>query len=293
LFNEKLLVYGVIDNYDEYFSAGLIWRAQVHDSHRKLLRCADVVFAVSELLLDQCLEYNPNSFLAPNGVSFELFRAAMEKSDLPPDIRVIPRPIIGFAGVLHSCIDFNLLEKIAVQRADWSLVVVGPKEDASREDLKILDRMRCLRNVYYLGPKAPDQLPEYIKCFDVGLMPYRIGPLTRFGDSLKLYEYMACGKPVVSTAIPAARRFVPLVEVADDLASFLSAIERVLKEPDGGCEARLALARDSSWDRRISDMSAVVLEYLKGKAVSSVGWDRHTSGKPRNLVGPGKGVDLP
>lgn len=265
LFGEKLFIYGVIDNYDEYFSAGEVWRTQVYDTHRKLLRCADVVFAVSEPLLKHCLEFNPNSFLAPNGVSFELFGASMQKTDLPREVRGISRPIIGFAGALHSTVDFGLLEKVATERADWSLMLVGPVEHIARKDSEILGRIRRRGNVYYLGAKTPEELPDYIKCFDVALMPYRIGPLTASGDSLKLYEYLACGLPVVSTAISAARRLIPLVEVAEDVSSFVSAIERVLKCPDGFHEARLMVARNNSWDRRIDEMSEIVLACLKGK----------------------------
>ncbi len=272
-FGQKLFIYSVIDNYDEYFSAGEIWQTEVRKSHCDLMRHADLVFAVSEPLLERCLSYNPNSFLVPNGVSFEVFQEAMQKSHLPHEIRGIPRPIIGFAGVLHSSIDFDLLEEIASGRADWSLVMVGPVEGAADEDLETFSRIRHRRNVYYLGPKAPDELPEYIKCFDVGLMPYRMGPLTAFGDSLKLYEYLACGKPVVSTAVPTAQRFASLVAVAEDHSSFVSAVDKVLKEPDGFRETRIAVARDNSWDRRISDMSTIVLARLVGRtAFGGIGY---------------------
>ncbi len=261
-FGEKTVVYCVIDNYDEYFSIHEVWQTLVRRTHREMMRRAHVVFAVSERLLEQCLQYNPNSYLVPNGVSYELFEAAMRNGVAPPDVLPIPRPIIGYVGVLHSVIDFGLLEKIADDHSDWSLMLVGPVEGIAQEDLQAFRRLCSRANVYHLGAKRPEVLPDYVKCCDVGLMPYRINSLTSYSDSQKLYEYMACGRPVVSTAIPSARRFLPLIESVDDSVGFMAAIERALKQPDGLREARTAVARDSSWDRRVGEMSAILARYL-------------------------------
>ncbi len=265
LFGEKLVVYSVIDNYDAYFANGEIWADWVRRSHRYLMRRADVVFAVSQSLLDQCLQYNRNSYLVPNGVSFELFEAALRNDSVPSDIRLIPRPIVGYAGVVHSVIDLDLLSRTAQEHPRWSLTIVGPVEGLTSGDLAAFERLCSRANVYYLGPKSPEELPDYVKCFDVALMPYRIDQLTAHIDSLKLYEYMACGKPVVSTAIPSARRFVPLIEIADDPASFVRAVERILNEPHGYREARIELARGNSWGRRINEMGEILGGHLRAR----------------------------
>jgi len=262
-FGEILFVYSVIDNYDEYFSTGEIWHTRVRASHRELMRRADVVFAVSEPLLQQCLEYNPNSFLAPNGVSFDLFEASMRSSDTPPDVVPIPRPIIGFIGVLHSSIDLGLLEEIAQHRPDWSLMIVGPVEGIAYGDRRVFQRLCSRVNVYYLGAKPPNVLPDYVKSCDVAIMPYRVNPLTFCGDSQKLYEYLACGKPVVSTPIPSVRRHLPLVEIAEYPGDFLARVERALRDGHRLHSERMAAARRNSWERRVCEMSEILLRRLR------------------------------
>lgn len=259
---EKLVVYCVLDNYDECFSPSEVWHRIVRATHREMMRRADVVFAVSERLLEQCLQYNRNSYLVPNGVSAEAFEAAARNGSTPQDVLPIPRPIVGFVGVLHATIDFGLLEMLARSHPEWSLMLVGPVESLDAADIGTFEGLRRLPNVYYLGAKPPDPLPDYVNSCDVGLIPYRINTFTSFGDPQKLYEYFACGKPVVSTAMPSVRRFSPLARVADSPEGFVAAVEEALARPDGQSEARMSLARSNSWEQRIDEMSAILARHM-------------------------------
>jgi hypothetical protein len=109
MFHEKLLVYHVIDKYLEYFPPGdVARRAAVLRNEERLLGAADCVFAVSQPLYERCLKANPNSFLVPNAVNYELFQAAMTNGKIPADVRPIPRPIVGYVGEIQTMFQFPL-----------------------------------------------------------------------------------------------------------------------------------------------------------------------------------------
>ncbi len=260
-FREKLLIYHVIDNYDGYFPpTAMALRAAIVKNQERMLRRADVVFAVSETLYERCLEYNSNSFLIPNGVNYELFQAAMDNGEVPLDLRLIPRPIIGYAGVIAPLIDFSLLQRVTREYPEWSLVLVGPVELGMHRPK--LDALLTRRNVYYLGAKCVEEVPNYIKCFDVGIIPYQVNELTAHSDSLKLYEYLACGRPVVSTDVASVRRFRPLVEIAVDAVEFGRCVKKSLSEAPHWAKVRIAVAREHSWQRRVEVMGEVIRQHL-------------------------------
>ena len=262
-FQEKLVLYYVIDNYAEYFSEDEgVWRSAITRDHVRMMKRADIVLTVSQSLYEQGLQHNRNTFLVPNGVNYDFFQEVMRSEGVPPDMREIPKPIIGYVGVVHSVIDFSLLERVASGRREWSLMLVGPAESMTVEDRRAFKRLVGFPNVYYLGSKHPEELPGYIKNFDVALMPYRIGPLTSGGDSIKLYEYLACGRPVVSTPLPSARRFGSLIEIAESAAEFVECIERGLRESPDRCRARMAVAQEHSWQRRVEVISGIVTRSL-------------------------------
>jgi glycosyltransferase involved in cell wall biosynthesis len=274
-FREKLVVYHVIDPYDEYFPPDAARsRALVARNERIMLERADVVFAVSEALHRRCLEFNPNSHLVPNGVNFPLFEQAMRDDRLPDDVAGIPRPIVGYVGVLRPGVDFHLLGQMAAMRPDWSFMIVGPTEYLNdREGLSALEERQ---NVYYLGSKPVEQIPHYMKACDVGILPYQNDGFSLYGDSLKLYEYLACGSPVVSSDMPFSHRFTPLVRIARDLPEFIDEIEMSLEEDGAGKLERMALAEQHSWDRRVDVMGELI-----GAALARAGRKDHLDGVAR------------
>jgi glycosyltransferase involved in cell wall biosynthesis len=260
-FDERFVVYYVIDNYDEYFPTTQPWpRAVMASSHRRMLKTADLVFAVSESLCAECLMHNPHCYHAPNGVPYEEFQAALAVGGVPSDVSAIPRPIVGYVGVLQSTIDLELMREVAQRRPGWSVMIVGPVDPPLRSALAVL---RALPNVHYLGTKEPSEVPHYMKACDVALLPYLLNPSTAHIDSIKLYEYLACGKPVVSTDIPTARRFAQVIRIAQSPDGFVEAIEATLRDGERGQRERLSVAREHSWDQRVQAMGAVVAEYLR------------------------------
>lgn len=259
-FGEKLVVAYVLDNYVEFFPpADTFLRATMAKNEERLLRRADVVFAVSESLYRHCLERNPNSFLVPNGVNYELFQAVVAKGDIPADVARIARPIIGFVGAIQGDIDFSLLDTLFVAHPEWSLVLVGPDELGSgHSGLQALLRRP---NVHYLGCKPVQDVASYIHACDVCIMPQFVDNATvPDSDNVKCYEYLACGKPIVSTDIPSVRRFRPLVEIARDASEFERCVQKCLHEESHWSQMRRVTASDHSWRRRVEALSEAITQ---------------------------------
>ena len=261
-FREKLVVYQVLDNYVEFFHPeAYSLRAAMASNEAKMLARADVVFAVSESLHQRCARANPHSFLVPNGVDYDLFQATIANSQIPPDMRLISGPVIGYVGSIQPHIDFSILERLAMEHPKWSLVLVGP--EGLGNDRSRFEALLGRPNVHYLGCKAVKDVPVYINSCDVCLMPYGVAISTVPDcDSIKLYEYLACGKPIVSTDFPSIRRVNHLVRIARDDSEFIKYVGESLVEEAGRQIERKATAKEHSWQRRVDVISEVIRSRL-------------------------------
>ncbi len=264
-FGEKLLVYYVLDNYVGFFAPeAASQRAATAANEATMLAKADLVFTVSEPLYQRCARENARTFLVPNGVDYEFFQAAVAAGGMPDDLARIPRPIIGHVGAIQPDINFALLERLADDHPEWSLVFVGP-EDIGGERPRF-EAFRLRRNVHYLGSKPVRDVPLYINGCNVCIMPYRLTDAAVSDcDSIKLYEYLACGRPVVSTDVPSARRFVPLIRIANDIGEFAAHVESALEEAPDWAEARKREASRQSWQRRVLTLSEIIAQRIGEK----------------------------
>jgi glycosyltransferase involved in cell wall biosynthesis len=219
-----------------------------------LLRRVDQVIVHSRALFEKKGGINRNTALIPNGVDFRLFSTPRAE---PPDMASIPGPRIGYAGVVKRQLDLDLLGRLARARPDWSLVLVGPVMNTEGKEDQI-EMLRQLRNVHFLGFKAADDLPTYIQHFDVCLMGYEVNDYTRYIYPLKLHEYLAAGRPIVSSPIDALRDFTQVVTIANNEAEWLDAIELGLNEVDRdgvAAAARRAIAREHDWDALVAQIA--------------------------------------
>ncbi len=261
--HEKLFIYHAVDAYAGYALSSsdpeVRARAQrVVVMERDLVRRADLVFVSSANLLPEKRAWNPNTYHVPNGVDYARFASPPES--IPPDIAQIPHPRIGYAGAINAKLDFSLLENLAQARPDWHLVLVGPILLPQPDKL---DGLRALPNVHFLGRKTVDDLPGYMHQFDVALMPYARNPWTEHINPLKLYEYLATGRPVVTTPIPAVQDFSEFLYIADNESAFVQAVAQALEETDSESAARRqAVAREHTWDRRVETFSTIIQAYL-------------------------------
>lgn len=266
LVEEKLLVY---DCFDDYLCRDKGKRLiNLKQRENTFLSRADVVFVVSEELLKMMQGRKKNVHLVANGVDVDLFAKAMDPdTEIPLGIDTLPHPIIGFVGKVAAWLDFVLLAKLAISHPEWSLAFVGMHDGEKKlSDIPGYQLFRKAQNVYFFGPKPHKCLPGYLKAFDVCVIPYLLEGQVPSSSPLKLYEYLATGKPIVSVNIPHVSSFEPLVRVAHSADEFERNVEEALKEKDSTlCQQRLDIARKNSWNRRAEKVLEIIEATLDRK----------------------------
>jgi len=233
------------------------------DLEQELLDKADIVFTGGSSLYEAKKDRHPNVHCFSSSVDRAHFAKARSGLFDPADQEDLPRPRLGFYGVLDERLDAELLGKVAEQRPNWSFVMVGPIVKIAPEDLPRRP------NVHYLGAKTYTQLPAYLSGWDVALMPFAMNESTQFISPTKTPEYLAGGKPVVSTPIRDVVRHYGQLEgvlIAPDADSFVEACDKALelsRNPESGwlAEADLVLSA-TSWDTTQARMGGLVNELL-------------------------------
>lgn len=249
------LVYDCVDRHSAY--GGLMDPALVDAMELELAGKADMVFATAESLAERLRAVNTRAMFLPNGANYELFRQADEPGEVPEDMREMQGPVFGFVGALQECIEYGFVSSSARARPEWNFVFIG------RENPGVdLSGLRGLPNVRFLGLKPHDQLPRYIACFDVCLNLFANSDLSKDVSPLKFYEYLATGKPIVSTPQPdQILRFAPLLHIARSAGEFETACAAALEDTDPARKAaRMEEGRKSSWDARVEEMEWVLEE---------------------------------
>ncbi len=263
-FNEKLVIYHVVDEYAGYSGVSATWRPVMQAMEQQLARRADLVFVSSPILLERKRSLNAGTHLIPNAVDYEAFVAASGGSEPPPvDTLDVRAPIAGYVGAINEKVDLALLVEVARRCLDWSLFLVGPVEVTEEESKRALQKLQAMSNVHFLGRKKVTDVPRYIAACDVCLLPYRINEWTQNIDSLKLYEYLACGKPVVATDVPAAQRFTHVVKVATSEVQFIAQMRAAVEEDDPTKRReRRSVAAQNTWEQRVASISTAIEERL-------------------------------
>jgi glycosyltransferase involved in cell wall biosynthesis len=245
---EELVIYHCVDEYSAFTGVP----ATLRTLEEKLLRRADLVVVSSELLYKSKLPFNRHTVLVRHGVDYEHFRKALDPATtVPDDVARLPRPIIGFFGLIADWVDLELLAQVARHFAHGSLVLLGK----ATTDVSAL---AALPNVHVLGRKKYEELPGYCKAFDVALMPFRINELTLNANPLKVREYLAAGLPVVSTPIPEVE-VLGQCRIAGTTETFIHEIETALTDPGPQLDRSEAI-RSESWASRLDTIRAQVAE---------------------------------
>ena len=254
-------IYYCIDDYAAH--PGVDVQA-IADCDEALSRRADHVFVAPPALLPLKQHLNPHCSFSPHGVDVELFaRAQSADTALPTQAALLGRPVIGYFGLIAAWTNVDLIEWLALQRPQWSFLLVGH----AHVDVSAL---RKLSNVALVGTQPYESLPGWAKAFDVAIIPYRLNRQVKNANPLKLREYLATGKPVVTVRTPEVDRFAEVVSIADTNEEFLSAIEKALVEVDPqASQRRMTAVQSMSWDRRVTETWKVVREVLAIKAPAS------------------------
>lgn len=226
---------------------------------------ADVVITTSKSQIDRREHLNPQMFFTPNGVNFPLFNAPLQEDiPLPADIAQLPKPIIGFSGWMGYQIDVPLLIKIAKIYSSGSIVMLGPNDIPSSDDLK---QFMAMDNVHFLGRKKPQELPAYFQAFDVATIPYVLEGHTRFIYPLKLHEYLAAGRAVVSTDLPNLYPHKGVVKIGMSHDEYIKQLADSISDySPQAVQARTDLAKQYSWDDRVKEIKTILEQQLERKA---------------------------
>ena len=224
-------------------------------STRRQLERADVVIAISPELRETWSEQRSDIAVIPNGCDAAAFAAA-DVAPLPADV-TLPGPIAGFVGHMSERIDLEMLE--AVADSGVSLLLVGPRQPTF--EIAKMDALFARPNVQWVGAKPFAELPSYLRVIDVGLTPYRSSAFNRASVPLKTLEYLAAGRPVVASDLPAHRRLDPHhVTLAATPAEFAARVAERLAAParPEDAAARRALGAEHSWAARTADIARLV-----------------------------------
>lgn len=222
----------------------------------ELFERADLVFTGGQSLYEAKQGQHPSIYAFPSSIDVQHFAQARGITADPADQINIPHPRLGFFGVIDERMNLELLDGIAEARPDWQLVMIGPVVKIDPADLPQRS------NIHYLGSKKYQELPAYLAGWDVALLPFALNESTRFISPTKTPEYLAAGKPVVSTSIRDVVRPYGesgLVQIADTVTGFVAAIETALQE-DSATRLREVdnFLAHTSWDRTWRRMAELI-----------------------------------
>ncbi len=230
-------------------------------AERKVLGSVDQVYLTSPALMQKRGGFNPHTEFLPMGVDYQKFSTPVPE---PDDLRDIPYPRIGYMGHLKRMLDWPLLLDLSTAHPQWSFVFVGPKGPHPDIDA-LLDKMSLLPNVHFLGGKPTKSLGAYPQHFDVCLMPYVIDDYTRYVYPLKMHEYLAGGKPVVSSPIRSVEDFKHVIALAHTREEWSRAIQDALSAGENTPEQRVRrqrVARDYDWDGLVAKIVRAITSGL-------------------------------
>ncbi|MGI8669919.1 MAG: glycosyltransferase [Aridibacter sp.] len=248
--NESEIIYYCVDDYTEFTGVA----KGLKEIEQELFRKSDLVIVSAEKLFDDKKKYNKNTHIIRHGTDWKHFRKSLdEATEIPAEIKDLPKPIIGFHGLLADWVDFELIKKIAEKYKNGSVVLIGKIAVDAEQKVKILDDVK---NVHFLGRKPYETLPDYCKGFDVALNPFIINELTLAANPLKVREYLAAGLQTVSTDIPEVR-ILKYCLVGENHEHFLQQIENALNNPIAK-EIISDEIKHESWDAKVDELREII-----------------------------------
>ena len=250
-FGERAIVYDCMDELSQFRFAP----KELVDREKLLISEADVVFTGGFKLWQAKAKLHANVHFFGCGVDVAHFATAgQDDLPVPADVASLSRPMIGYYGVIDERLDYALLRRLSAALPDVSVVMVGPVVKVAPDELP------QAHNIHWIGQRPYAELPSYVKRFDACLMPFALNEATEYINPTKTLEYMAAGKPIVSTAIAdVIHHFTPIVAVGYSHAEFVKHVRHALAQPDEALiERGRALARDNSWEKIVRRMEAIV-----------------------------------
>jgi glycosyltransferase involved in cell wall biosynthesis len=255
-FPAKGIVYDCMDELSQFRFAP----PELIENERQLMDNADIVFTGGYELYEKKRQQHPNAHCFGCGVEYEHFAQAQDANGpIPDDMKEIKKPIIGWFGVIDERVDYDLIREAAAKRPDYSFVLVGPVVKVDPESLPKAP------NIHWLGGREYKDLPNYCRAFDICMMCFAINEATEFINPTKALEYLATGKPVISTAVrDVLRQYSDLVDIVRTPGEFVEAIDRLVKDPTRDrIQKGIEKAQASSWEGTVSQMRDLIQEAIE------------------------------
>jgi glycosyltransferase involved in cell wall biosynthesis len=254
---EEKLIYYCVDEYTAFTGAA----SGLKEIEEELFRRSDLVVVSAEKLFQSKKKFNENTHIIRHGTDWAHFRRALDdETEIPAEIKDLPKPVIGFHGLLADWVDFELIRKTAEHFKRGSVVLIGKISVDAEQKIKILD---AVPNIHFLGRKPYSELPAFCKGFDVALNPFAINELTLAANPLKVREYLAAGLQVVSTDIPEVRILEHCL-IGEGRADFIEKIERALANPKPKTKISDSI-KNESWDAKVDELRVIMGKSEKAK----------------------------
>lgn len=258
----SLLVYDCVDQYTA-FPAYKDCKEWLAAREEKLCKNADLVFTTAPALYEKKRGYNPEGthYVHNVGDADHFKKALASSTTVPADLAALPKPVVLFVGAVSNYkLNIDWMLALARERPSYQLALIGPigVSDPSTN----VSKLKALPNVHVLGTRDYAELPAYLKGCDVAVIPYRLNEYTESVFPIKFFEYLATGKPVVVSRLPALDGFLDSVRVADDEASFIAQCDDAIASHGAGADQRVALAEANSWSKRVSDLMQLIEQKL-------------------------------
>lgn len=247
----KHIVYHCVDEWSKFSFID----ENIIEQEKVLCEMSDLVLASARTLFESRSPYNRNTHYIPHGVDYEfLQKRKAAETPVPPDMEGIQKPIAGFFGLIHEWIDLDLIDQVAVSNPEINFVLIGKYSvDVSKPDRH--------GNVHFLGQKTYEELIDYAKHFDVGLIPFKINELTVNVNPIKLKEYLALSLPVISVNLPEVSIYRDVVRIAEGYEEFDLALKEELSGNHKASGAQLdEVARNETWEKKVDEISGLILD---------------------------------
>jgi glycosyltransferase involved in cell wall biosynthesis len=259
-FNERAIVYDCMDELSQFRFAP----PEIISRERQLLANADVVFAGGRKMCESKSRHNSNCHFYGCGVDVDHFsRARDSQTEVPREIQFGPSQLVlGYFGVVDERLDYDLLARLADANSAWHIVMIGP---TCKVDPATLPQRP---NIHWLGRREYALLPEYTKGFDVCLMPFALNEATEYINPTKALEYMAAGRPIVSTAVPdVVSNFSNVVHIANSTEEFIQLCRKESLDPDAQAVTRgIQMAEENQWEAIVQKLEGHIDDVLKSRA---------------------------
>lgn len=250
------VVYDCMDELSQFAGAP----RELIDNERKLMQRADVLFTGGyELFLKKSKQHDNTHFFGC-GVEYDHFAQAQDPStEIPEDVKNLAHPLIGWFGVVDERMNYDLVRRIAELRPEWNFVIVGPVVKVDPNSLPQAP------NLHWLGGRDYKQLPQYCRAYDVCMMPFALNEATQYINPTKALEYLATGKPVVSTPVSdVVRQYPDTIAIASTAEDFVACIEKALNAPDQEMIRRgIEKARQAGWENTVDKMQGLIDEAVE------------------------------